>query len=162
MTLYELTGAFLELQDMMDEADPDVIRDTMEAIEGDFDEKIENYAKVIRNQQAKLEAIDAEVKRLRERARIVTANIDRMKATMMEAMKATGRTKVDGELFKVAVRKNGGKLPVVVDVDVLELPPELVRYDVKPDTDAIRAYLDTGVISPWCHYGERGESVVIK
>ena len=47
-TLYELTGQYMDLMEMAEEADPDVLRDTLEGIEGEIEDKADNYAKVIR------------------------------------------------------------------------------------------------------------------
>ena len=44
-TLYELTGELLELMDMMEDpdCDPQMIQDTMEGSELEFEEKVERF-----------------------------------------------------------------------------------------------------------------------
>jgi hypothetical protein len=63
----------------------------------------------------------------------------------------------------LSIRRNGGKAPVIMDVeDTSELPDELVKIEEKPDMDAIRKLLDSGKTCKYAHYGERGESLSIK
>jgi hypothetical protein len=76
-------------------------------------------------------------------------------------MKATNTPKIKGNILSVAIQKNGGKLPVVVDVDTSELPDDLVKVTEAPDLDAIRKALDAGECE-YAHYGVRGESLRIK
>ena len=164
MNIYELTNQLLDLQEMLEDEDVDqeVLRDTLDAVSGEYDEKLENYCKIIRNLEALRDGIVKERVRLASREKTIQNNIDKMKTAMHESMVLTGRTTAGGKQFKVFVKKNGGKLPIVLDVPVEELPPDLVRYKMEADNDAIRKYLDEGVASPWCHYGERGEHLEVK
>jgi len=162
--IYELTSQYLELQDMLsdEDVDPDVLRDTLEAIEGEYDEKIESYCEVIRNLESELHGVSEELVRFSIRKKRLQGNIDRLKKAMQDSMYKTGRMSAGGKKFHVYVKKVGGLLPVELDVPVEELPPELVKYKIEADNEAIRKYLDEGVASPWCHYGERAERLVIK
>ena len=162
-TLYEVTGRVLALQDLMldEDLDEQTIADTIEAIEGEYEIKLENYCKVIKNLEADVEALTKESKRLTDKKKSLENNIKRLKEAMFNSMKATETTKVKGEIFTVAIQKNGGKLPVVVDVPTEELPDDLVRVVESPDLEAIAKMLENGE-SPLAHFGERGESLRIK
>lgn len=162
-TLYDVTGRVLMLQELMldEELDEETIADTIEAVEGEYEVKLENYCRVIKNLESDCEALAKEAKRLTDKKRRVENNIKRLKQAMYESMKATNTTKVKGELFTVAIQKNGGKLPVVVDVPVAELPDHLVKVTESADLEAIAKMLEKGE-SPLAHFGERGESLRIK
>lgn len=162
-TLYDVTGRVLALQDLMldEDLDEQTIADTIEAVEGEYSVKLENCCRVIKNLEADVEALDKEAKRLTDKKKSLQNNIKRLKEAMFSSMKATETTKVKGELFTIAIQKNGGKLPVVVDVPTEELPDELVRVVESPDLDAIAKMLEKGK-SPLAHFGERGESLRIK
>lgn len=163
--LYEITGDMLMFQSMVEEneLDPQVIADTMESLQGEFDEKLESYCKIIKNLETDAAGVKSEIKRLTERKAGFEKNIESMKKAMFEAMKATNTTRVTGELFTVAIQKNGGKIPVVMDVaDTSELPDEFVRIKEEPDIDAIRGYIEKHGTCKYAHYGERGESLRIK
>ena len=66
MNLYEITGDYLSLMDMMQDSDADeqILADTLEGIEGEFEEKADAYAKIIRNLTAYIDAIKTEEERL--------------------------------------------------------------------------------------------------
>lgn len=161
--LYELTTDLLTLQEMLESPmdDEDVLADTLEAVQGEYELKLESYCKVIKNLEADMEALKAEAKRLTDKRKVLEANVDRLKKAMFDSMKATGTDKVKGSIFTVAIQKNGGKLPVIVDVPTEELPDECVKVVESPDLEAISKLLDAGKCV-FAHYGERGESLRIK
>lgn len=166
MNLYEVTGNVLTLQAMLesDEFDAEVLADTMEAVDGEYEYKIEQYCKVIKNLEADMDALKAETKRLSDKRKVLENNVDRLKAAMFESMKATGKTKVKGTVFTAAIQKNGGKLPLIVadDVTTDHLPDQLVIVTEKPNLEAIRELLEAGKVVDGFTLGERGESLRIK
>lgn len=162
--LYELTGQYLTLVNLMDDPDSDEESFSMAlaAIEDEIEAKAENYAKIIKSIENQIDGIKAERKRLSNRQTSMERNIAWLKSNLQEAMVATGKTRFKTPLFSFNIQKNGGALPVIVDVDVSELPDNLVIIDEKPDLKAITAYIkETGDIS-FAHFGERGESLRIK
>lgn len=162
-SLYEVTGNILALQEMLESPidDEQILKDTLEAVQGEYEAKIESYCKVIRNIEADIEAFKIEAKRLNEKAKMLEGNRDRLKKAMFESMKATNTPKVKAGVFAVAIQKNGGKLPVIVDVETEYLPKELVKVVESPDLEAIAKLIDSGN-TQYAHYGERGESLRIK
>ena len=162
-SLYEVTGNILALQEMLESPidDEDILKDTLEAVQGEYEAKIESYCKVIRNIEADIQAIETEVTRLSEKKKVLKNNIDRLKKAMFDSMKATNTPKVKGSVFTVAIQRNGGKLPVIVDVETAYLPKELVKVVESPDLEAIAKLIDSGN-TQYAHYGERGESLRIK
>lgn len=162
MRLYELTSDLLVLQEMLeDSVDDQCLLDTLEGVQGEYEIKLEAYCKVIKNLEADMEALKSEAKRLTDKRKVLENNVDRLKKAMFDSMKATGTDKIKGALFTVAIQRNGGKLPVIVDVDTSELPDELVKITESPDLEAIGKLLEAGECK-YAHYGERGESLRIK
>ena len=160
--LYELTADLLTLQEMLEEnVDEQVLIDTLEGVQGEYELKLESYCKVIKNLEADMEALKNEAKRLTDKRKVLENNVDRLKKAMFDSMKLTGTEKVKGALFTVAIQRNGGKLPVIVDVDVAELPDECVKVVESPDLEAIAKFIEAGNCD-FAHYGERGESLRIK
>lgn len=165
MNAYELADAFVQLQNMLEdpEVDSQAITDTMEAIEGEFEWKADGYAKVIRNMQGSLLAVDAEIERLQNKKNLLNTSIKRLKDTLQEVMVMTGKTKFKTDLFSFSIQKNGGKLPVILDVkDTSELPDELVKITESADLEAIRKLIEKDGSCKYAHLGERGESLRIK
>lgn len=95
MTLYEVVQDYITIQHMMEDPDldPQTLADTMESIEGELEVKAENYAKVIANLTADLNAIKVEIDRLTERKKTIENNIKNMKNALQDAMEVTGKIK---------------------------------------------------------------------
>lgn len=144
------------------EIEDQIVLDTLEGIDFELEIKAENYAKIIRELECTVEVIKMEQKRLADKKSKLEANVKRLKDNLQEAMTATGKTKFKTDLFSFSIQKNGGALPVIVDVDTAELPDELVQITEKPDLKAIAKYLEEHPESKLAHYGERGESLRIK
>lgn len=163
-TLYKLTGRYLQLENLMDdpEVDKQALSDALNEISDEIEIKADNYARILKNLEIQVAGIDAEQKRLNARKSSLKNNIDWLKDNLKAAMIATGKTKFKTDLFSFNIQKNGGALPVIVDVGTNELPDNLVIIDEKPDLKAIAKYIEeTGDIT-YAHFGERGESLRIK
>lgn len=161
MNLYELTNAYLQIQQLIEsDEDYEAVLDT---IDDEIEVKADGYARVIRNMEAQANAFKEEEKRLAVKRKHCEAAVTRLKQNLFESMKTTGKTKFKTDLFSFAIQKNGGKIPVIVDVkDTSELPDDLVKITESPDLEAIRKYIEsTGDLS-YAHFGERGESLRIK
>lgn len=168
MRLYEITGELLALQEMLESPldDEDVLKDTLEAVQGEYEIKLESYCKVIRNLEADMEALKNEAKRLTDKRKTLENNVDRLKKAMFDSMKATNTPKVKGQLFTVAIQKNGGVIPINYDKNdkniTANLPDHLVNIVKTPNLEAIRELLEAGKVVDGFTLGERGESIRIK
>lgn len=161
--LYELTADVLTLQEMLEQPldDEQILLDTLEGVQGEYEEKLEAYCKVIKNLETDAEAFKIEAQRLTDKRKTLENNIARLKKAMFDSMKITGIGKVKGQLFTVAIQKNGGKLPVIVTADVSALPDSCVKVVKSPDLEAISKLIDSGN-TDYAYYGERGESLRIR
>lgn len=159
--LYEIKGQYLQLMEMMDEADGDmtVIEDTLEAIEGEFEEKAENYAKLIKEYTAEAEKFEAEKKKLAHKQTVAQNKADYLKNKLYLSMKEMNKPKFKTELFSFGIQKNGGLAPLVVD-DGVDIPAEYTKPE--PDTTKIREALNKGETLGFARFGERGESLRIR
>ena len=65
-SIYELTGEYLELMNMLEdeEVDEQTIIDTLEALDGEIENKADNYAKIIRSLESDIDGISKENNRL--------------------------------------------------------------------------------------------------
>ena len=141
MSLYDLTGNFLVLQEMMSDpdVDPETIQDTLEAMDGDYEEKIENYGKVITNLSILAAGIDEEEKRLKARKKTINNQIDRLKKNIKESMIALGKKKVKTELYSYSIR-DGVSSVVIDDADKIPSKFRTPQPD-KIDMDGIKRLL---------------------
>ena len=135
LKLYEISNNLIVLQTMLDNAEDELDRktaiDTLESVEFDFNEKVENIVKLIRNWEGEVTAIDAEKKRLANRSDNLKKNIDKLKEYMFTEMKKLEKNKVETGLFTVSVKKNPKK---VVVLDLLEVPVDYLKFQ-EPTVD---------------------------
>lgn len=140
MTLYELTGQFLEINNM--DADDETKLDTLDSIdwETNYEEKIENCIKVVKNKEANMEARNNEIKRLTELNKVDERVKKRIKEAVKDSLLLTGRDRVDTSLFKVSFRKSEA-----VEVDDLLLPEAYKVATYKPDKKRLKEDLKNGL-----------------
>jgi len=139
-TLYELTGQFLDIYNM--DLDDETKADTLESIDwnSDYEEKVENYIKVIKNIESDVEARKNEIKRLTELNKADEKKKDHLKETLSTSMVLTGHERVDTPLFKVSFRKSQA-----VEVDELVLPESYKVATWKPDKKRLKEDLKNGL-----------------
>lgn len=139
-TLYELTGQFLDIYNM--DLDDETKADTLDSIDwnSDYENKVENYIKVIKNNEADIEARKNEIKRLTELNRADERKNERLKEVLKESMALTGHERVDTTLFKVSFRKSEA-----VEVDDLLLPEAYKVATWKADKKRLKEDLKNGL-----------------
>jgi hypothetical protein len=162
--LYTITEQFKELAELAENADEDLaiaLRDTMEGIEGEFQEKGKAIAMVTLNIDGDLEAIQSQIDRLTERKRIITNRKESLKEYLRTNMEASGITKISHPLFTITCGK--GK-PIVVIDDEKAIPDDFVSVKVSsaPDKAAIAKAIKDGVEVPGAHTEIGKSSISIK
>lgn len=144
MSLYTLTNDLQQLEAMLEDEDCEVSReclmDTLEAVEGEYTDKVSAYCKLIKNLKAEAEDISKEVKRLQAKKRSREKSIERLKDTLATSMQLVGKEKVKTPLFSLYGLKQD-KLCIIGDV-----PEEYkVEYTTKKtDEKAIKQALLDG------------------
>lgn len=161
-TLYELTGQYLDLLEMLEEddgTDEQVIRDTLEGIDGELEIKADNYAKIIRELSEEAKKFESEKKRLEARQITLENRVKMLKDDLFRAMKETGKTKFKTDLFSFGIQKNGGMQPIEIVPDAT-VPEEYCRME--PDSAKIREALSFGKELSFARFMERGEHLRIR
>lgn len=140
-SLYELTGIFKQINDM-EGLDEETKADTLDSIDwtDQFEEKVENTVKVIKNKEADKKQLKEEIDRLTARCKSIENDITRLKTGLQGAFEITEHDKVKGLLFTVYLAKN--QPSVVVDED--QLPKKYFVITKKPDKNAIKELLNAG------------------
>ncbi|MDE5965857.1 MAG: siphovirus Gp157 family protein [Lachnospiraceae bacterium] len=161
-TLYEITGDYLRLLEMLEEdesIDEQAFKDTLEGIDGEFEIKAEGYAKVIKELNAEAEKFKAEIERMTAKMNAVANNSARLKQHLYNSMKATGKTKFKTDLFSFGIRGNGGLQPMEI-TDEQNIPKRYMK--MIPDKDKIRKELEAGRELHFAVLKERGEHLSIR
>ena len=141
--LHEITGNYLALLELEDVD----ITDTLEAIEGEFKEKVNSIVHVLTNQDGDVGAIDAEIKRLQARKRAITNRQDSLKDYLRTNMEATNTKKISCQLFTIACVK-GRDIAVIDDSDSIPDDYVSVKTTITPDKNAISRALKDGIDIP--------------
>ncbi|HEM4056621.1 TPA: siphovirus Gp157 family protein, partial [Streptococcus suis] len=116
--------------------------DTLESLDWteQFEEKVENTVKVIKNKEADVDKLKEEIDRLTKRKKSIENDITRLKTGLQGAFEITGHEKVKTLLFTVSLANN--QPSVVVDEDLL--PKKYFIQTLKPDKTAIKELLKAG------------------
>lgn len=161
-TLYEITGDYLRLLEMLEEdesIDEQAFKDTLDGIEGEFEIKADGYARVLKELNAQALKFKAEIERMTAKMNAITNNSEKLKQHLYNSMKATGKLKFKTDLFSFGIQKNGGLQPMEIVPDV-EIPDEYCRKE--PDNTKIRDALKDGKELPFAVLKERGEHLSIR
>ena len=164
MRLYELAEPWDAVFNMMEdgETDEQVIFDTLESIEGEIEDKADNYAKMIRNLQASVDVLKAEEERLYQRRKSTENHIQRLKDNLQANLEFIGKTKFKTDLFSFSVAKNGGKQPLSITDNLDEIPGKyLIPQPPKVNNDAVRELLKEKTVD-WAHLEPYGRHLNIR
>ncbi len=162
--LYEISKQYQELSTLAESGDEDLaiaLRDTMEGIEGEFQEKGKALAMVTLNMDGDLDAIQAQIDRLSERKRILQNRKDSLKEYLRTNMEASGITKITHPLFTITLGK--GKPIVVIDSEN-DIPDEYMNTKVTstPAKAEIAKAIKEGIDVPGAHSEIGKSSISIK
>lgn len=140
-SIYELTGIFKRIAEM-ENVDDETKVDTLESIDWaeQFEEKVENTVKVIKNKEAEKKQLEEEIERLTARYKSIDNVITRLQTGLQGAFEITGHDKVKTLLFTVSLAKN--QPSVVVDEELL--PKKYFVQKLTPDKTTIKELLKAG------------------
>jgi hypothetical protein len=169
-TLIEISRDLIELENELEELinNPDqtneAIGEYLESL-GDTiaerDRKLDNYAALIQELQARADFRKAERDRLTDRVAIDLNKVKALKANLQRFFEAHEMKSVETNRYRLTLARNGGKNPLIVD-DVIpsELPNKFTYKEV--DRVAVREALEKGEILDFARLGDRGQSLRIK
>ena len=127
----------------------DALLDTLDAVDGEMEDKLASCAAFVKQLAAEADALDAEIKSLRQRSASKKREIERFKKYIMDCMINADVKKVDEPLAKLTIRQNAESVEVSDELGFIDWAQrhdrdDLLRYST-PDInktavkDAIRA-----------------------
>jgi hypothetical protein len=138
VSLYKLTDQQRELKEMAGNSDlpAEAFADTFEALEGQFNDKAVSVIHVVKNMDSDVDALDAEIKRLTDRKKVIKNKQESIREYLRSNMEANEITKIDCPLFSITLAK-GRDVAVIFDESLL--PDDYVEVSVieKPNKAAI-------------------------
>ena len=142
MKLYEISECYNQLMKAAESGDItiDDIKDTLDAIHEDFNTKINNICKLMRNLEADEKAFKEEATRLSDCAKRAKEKREHLKEYIDETLKAMGLKNVETDLFKLSYRKSKA-----VNITSFEaLPDDFVKITTTIDKAGIKKALADG------------------
>ena len=158
--LYKLNQNYQELLNMLyqDDVDEQMVLDTLESIEGEIEDKADNYAYIIAEILNDANACKLEKDRLNKRQKTLENKASQLKQSLADIMKNTGKTNFKTQLHTFRIQKNGGKRALIIDGEV---PEEYTKTIIENDTDKIRHALESGQELSFAHLEPQSESLRI-
>ena len=145
----------------------DALLDTLDAVDGEMEDKLASCAAFVKQLAAEADALDAEIKSLRYRSAAKKREIDSFKAYMMACMESADVKKVDQPIAKLTIRQNAESVEVTDEKGFIEWAQshdrdDLLRYSM-PDINktAIKTALNNGQDIPGAQL-VRTKSLIIK
>ncbi len=151
LTLYEVSQTYLHALEALTDPEADIptdtIRDTMEALEGELQDKAVNVAKYIRNMETQAQAIKAAETDMAKRRKTLETRAIKMKEYLKEHMQRTGIKKIPSPWFVISVQKNPASVYVH---DEQKIPGDYKNEQtiISVDKAALKIILKAGQVVP--------------
>lgn len=165
MKLYELAASWNEFLAHLDEIPEEAVADTLAAIEGEFEDKADSIAVIMKQLEAEAEAIEKEAAALTVRAKSRRKKIDWLKNYIKQQMQAVGKKKI--ETARNVITLSGSAPKVILDDAFIAWAIGEKRFDLLkmqrpvPDKTAIKKALQDGAEIPFVAL-EEGASLTIR
>lgn len=143
-TLYEYTTSYADLLnyaqsiDFTDEESKQTFKETLDALDGSIEEKVEGTSKIVKELEYSELAVDTEMKRLSKKKKALKNNQKRLKDYMQYSLEQIGKDKVETDLFTISIRNNPPKVTVTDTESIPEnywkqQEPKLDKTTLKQD-----------------------------
>ena len=145
MKLYELTEQHKELALLAETDDnmAEAVENTMEALEGDFNDKAISLITVVNNINTDVTAIQYEIERLTSRKKVMTNRQESMREYLRTNMEEYGISKIQCPLFTITLAK-GRDIVQIQDEEKIPTDYLNIKTSVTPMKREILAELKNG------------------
>lgn len=149
MKLYDITAQYQNIYALLQNpefAENEDILTALDQIEDAFENKAQQTIFMMKNIEAEIDPIDAEIKRLQAMKKARQNNIDRIKNRLRENMKAVGMSKLNCGLFSLSYRLQEANAVELDETEFLanNLDEDLVTVKVTPNKTEIKRRLKNG------------------
>lgn len=150
MSLYQMTTDFRRLLEAIEsgEIPEEAISDTLEAVNGAWEERAEAVLAAIKGLKAEAKAIKDEEAVLAERRKKKTQTVERLSEYLASSMRAVGKDRYESARHVVSFRRSSAVRITDVDAFISYATlnhPEAVRIKetLEPDKEAIKELIKT-------------------
>ncbi|MGK9174155.1 siphovirus Gp157 family protein [Yokenella regensburgei] len=157
--LYEIANSYAKLMDS--DFDADEIADTLEGMEGELSDKIEQLLAICKNESTYAERLRDEAKNLTERAVCIENKVANIRAYIATSLETAGKKSIRAGIHQVTVRAPSRSVEIT---DSALLPHEYVEYDtvIKANKLAIKHQIEAGIDVPGAALKVGKPSLIIK
>ena len=151
--LYELTTGYKNIEYLIEMGEStEELEAVLNSIGGEIEDKAENIAKIIKNNEADIKAFKEEEKRIAERRKTLENDVKRLKEYLYNNMKLTGKTKFKRGTFSFNIAKNPASVEIT-NADIISsdyktytevLDRKAILQDLKDGKDVQGAILKQG------------------
>jgi hypothetical protein len=159
--LYELSAQYRALEALESSTDlpAEVIKDTLEGLEGQLQDKATNVGLFIRNLESTADAIDEAAETMRLRGTRLRKRAQSLNEYLLFHLQAAGISKVESPYFNLKVKTNPPTVVVdsesLIPAEYMTQPEPLPPPPPRPDKKAIAAAFKAGEEVPGCHVEQR-------
>lgn len=120
MNLFELTENYIKFFTEFENADEvtEEMQQMANNLNVEIEEKCDNYAKMIKNLEADVEAYKNQEKIFNEKRKIVENKVKWLKQNLQASMELQGRKKVKTDLFNFNIQKNAPSLEITDEKNI--------------------------------------------
>lgn len=143
--LYDIADRFTNLQELLESGAVDelTLQEAMSQIDGEFEEKADNIAFILKDLLTTAKAIKEEEQRLSQRRKALENNADRLKDHLESMMRLIDKPKFKTTLNSFTISR--GKPTVVIEnEDLVPLEYKALEETIKIDKNAIYTALKNG------------------
>lgn len=167
MNLYDHAGEFKraeqELNELLysDEIAEEVVTDTLDALMLGFEERANEVAKMILNEQAFEASVNVEINRLKDKQIASRRKVKRLKEYLITAMQEVGTHKIKSSIATYYIRKNQGSVKIKNE----ELVPshfKTTKTEEVIDKRELKAAIEKGEVPEFVATIEHSKSLIIK
>ncbi|MDT2675085.1 siphovirus Gp157 family protein [Enterococcus dongliensis] len=137
LKLYELTNNYRKVAEMED-LDSETLRDTLDSISDEIENKVINIGFIIKEKKADIKAIQDAMKELAEKKQSIEKSIDSLQCYAYDSMKLTGVNKAKTPLLSIWIQNNQPSVNVTDESMIpksffIEQEPKLDKKQLKEE-----------------------------
>ena len=168
-SLFSISEDLERLNELLDEAGDDIqqqelLNEWLQQLGTERDRKLDGYAALISEMQARAVARKAEAQRLLELAKADEQRAQLLKERLKWFFESYQLKTIETTRYRLSLAKNGGKAPLIFKPGLSphQLPERFRTTSIEPNNNAIRAALEAGEELDFASLGDRGTSLRIK
>lgn len=139
-TLYELKEMYLNLMDL--DLEGEELGKALENIDDEIEIKAENYAGVIKNLEAEIDAYKKEIERMSKIKKSLESRSSLLKSNLEQAMIDLDKKKFKTNLFSFNIQRNA---PGIKILDEDKIPKEFIEYEKRIKKNDLKKAIKEGL-----------------